>query len=463
MGDRRAVVAVIACAASLVYASACSHAWDALEPTGGAASGGSGTTSAQGGRGGASTTTSSSSGGSGGGTGGAMPGRCGGTDILSWDFSDDQWDIWNRDPGFYRDAEQGVLSLPANASETAYDVILTPRRYDLRGDRVHLEVLDVPNQDASGWGGIAIVYNNGDDLFFDVYEGNLECGYDRGGNDVIPAKVPYDPNDHRYWQIREDQGTIHCETSKDGASWSSVGSFGLAASSLPAPSAIAVYIYAGTPDHISMPGEFRFDNLNGGGPAGGRWCRSDSYTDDFSLSTDPPGPAWLRAYDYNGAGFDQVVEQLNFRSPNTDSGAGYQSSVSYDMTGQRVSMEVVTVPQGPGAGLYFGAGNNDDFEIYWDIADDRIACGYDDQDQGHTIWQGPPLAGPTYLGFREADGKTYCEVFENGTWKSLGFMTGTVDPTHVDVYMGMWVGSSADPDDRVGTFDDYNIAPAMDP
>lgn len=459
MGERRAIIAAVACAAALAHAGACSHAWDALDPTGGASAGGAGTTttSAHGGRGGSSSSSSSSSG-----SGGALPGRCGGTDILSWDFSTDQVDLWDRDPEFHLSGGEGVLSPPANASTKSWAAVYTPRRYDLRGDRVYLHVLEVPNQSAGAWGGILINYDNDDDLFLQAWNGELGCGFDRGGNEVIPSKVPYDPDEHRFWQLREDQGTIFCETSKDGASWTSIGSFEIGASLLPVPSAIQVVIYSGTPDHVGAPGNFRFDDLNGGGPATGGWCRAQSYTDDFNAGSDLPPPAWLRSYDYNGASYDHTGEQLNFHVSNSDSGAGYQSSVSYDITGQRIAIEVLAVPDDANAGVYFGEGNNDDFEVYWDMSVDGIRCAYDDNDQSHTIWQGQPLSVPTWVGLREAGGKTYCEIFENGAWKSYGSAAVPVDPTHVDVYFGIWADLLNDAGSYLGSFDKYNLA-AVEP
>ncbi len=52
----------------------------------------------------------------------------------------------------------------------------------------------------------------------------------------------YDPIQHRFWQIREDDGVIHRETSPDGATWSDAGTYSLGPSQLPEPSHMRVKI-----------------------------------------------------------------------------------------------------------------------------------------------------------------------------------------------------------------------------
>src|SRR5690242_16772589 len=94
------------CLWALLGAGACTHAWGELEAStagsGGDTSsttgtntgaGGSGTTSSTSGSTSTGSTTSTSSG-----TGGTAPAPCGGTNILSWDFSSDPYDVFDHDP-----------------------------------------------------------------------------------------------------------------------------------------------------------------------------------------------------------------------------------------------------------------------------------------------------------------------------------------------------------------------------
>lgn len=461
------------CLGALLGAGACSHAWGDLEAASGTmGSGGSGSTatgSTSNGGGGSGSTTSTSGSGStntssttstSSGTGGTAPAPCGGTNILSWDFSSDDFDVFNRDSEGDVTGGEGILELPSNSSQDEGVSFWTYRRYDLRGDHVSLEITEMPNLMAGAWGGFLVHYDNGDDLYMDVWKGEIECGYHRGGNDNVPSTILYEPTQHRYWQIREDQGTVHCEVSPDGSSWSSAGSFSLASALLGPPSAVSVSIYAGTPSNVAMPGEFHFDNLNGGGPATGSWCKAATATDDFPDSSDLPGPAWNRSYTYGGASFDQHNDQLNFRTSSPDSGAGYGSTVSYDITGQRVAIQVLSVPSAEESGIFFGEGNNDAFEVYWDLDKDGASCSYDENGNSHTIWSGAPFNLPVWVSLRESGGKTFCEVYEGGMWKTLGSVTGVVDPTHVDVYMGIYTDWNLPTGDYVASFDKYNITPA---
>lgn len=458
-------------AAVLAQVSACSHAWDTLEPSGtsttlgtgggassssssGAASSSSGTASSSSGTGGAASSSTSSSG-----SGGGAPTHCGGTNILSWDFSADQPDVFDRDSDTDVTGGEGVITLPPTNGSSVWRDFSTSHRYDLRGDHVSLKVTEIPNQAAGAWGGILIDYENGDHLFLDVDHGKLECGFNRGGNESIPAKLAYDPSQHQYWQLREDQGTLHCETSPDGASWSEFGSYDLALSLLGAPSAIAVRFYAAAPDQVAMPGALRFDDLNGGGPAAGVWCPAQSYSDAFGDAANLPGAAWVNAWDWNGGSYDQAGDQLNLRAINEQSGAGYGSSVSYDLTGQRIAVQVLAFPSDPLVDIYFGEGNNDNFEVYWDLRATGASCQYDESGSNHGIWQGQPLALPAWISLREEGGQTYCEVLENGAWKPYGSVSGVVDPTHVDVFLGLYAEQGLTAGAYSGSFDGYNLPP----
>lgn len=462
----------------LVCVGACSHAWDALEPVSStssgassAGSGGGGTSTGSGG-GAASTTatgaSSSSAGGagSGGGTtsssgaGGGGPVHCAGTNLLSWDFTDDQPEIFDRDAEAALMGGHGFINLPANASSYDGGAFTTKRAYDLRGDRVFIEVTQVPNQGQGTYGGLELDYDNGDDLFLGVYGGKLECGFDHDNNESLPMQQAYDPVAHRWWQLREDQGTIHCETSPDGATWSDAGSFDVGPSQLAVPSAVRVQLYAETPNAKSMPGAFAFDNLNGATPSTGSWCKASSYTDDFDDLPSVPGPAWDRSYANNGDSYDQMGDTLNLHwGSNDSSNLGYASTVAYDLTGERVTVEILQLPSPSPGDTYFSIGNADQLDVYWVANQGGFKCGYENTGGSHTIWQGLAPALPAWIGLRESGGKIYCEILEGGTWKSYGSIGGVVDATAVDVFLGAYAYSGSMPQDSVSVFDGYNQAP----
>src|SRR5581483_7681737 len=90
-----------------------------------------------------------------------------------------------------------------------------------------IEVDQVPNQSEDTAGYLQYDYDNGDDVWISAYKGQLQCGYDRGNQTMTTGQVSYDSTKHRYWALREDQGTVYCEASPDGSTWSTVGTIPL--------------------------------------------------------------------------------------------------------------------------------------------------------------------------------------------------------------------------------------------
>ncbi|APR80061.1 Hypothetical protein A7982_05408 [Minicystis rosea] len=458
------------CLAAIAGASACSHAWGDLDPNGASSSSATGTgggdtssstgTSTSSGMGGMTTssTTSSSSG-----TGGSVPAHCGGTDILSWDFSADQPYLWDGYGPFEVSNGQGNIVLEPNAADWTSAALTTNRHYDLRGDSVSLEVLEVPNQTLDAYGLLQLEYPGDDRIFMDAWHGHLECGFRHDGNESVPMDQTYDPVKHRFWKLRESQGTIYCETSPNGTTWDDAGSFALAPSLLGEARNMRVKLYAGAPDHAAAPGAFRFDNLNGGTPPQGHWCRADSYSDDFAASTDIPGPAWQRWYTNNDTDtLDQTGGTVNFHFGEEEyTGVGYGSSGAYDMTGQRVSLELLQLPASTQAEAYFGVGVDNNNNVFWTLTSDRFECAYDGSDISyHTIWMGAAPALPAWVGFHEESGRVYCDILENGTWKSYGSAEGIIDPQAADVFFGAYSYTGLPLGKYQMVVDNYNLPPA---
>ena len=469
MRGRRIRGATFVCLSAIAGASACSHAWGDLDPTATSSSSSATGTGGSGGDTVSSTTTSSGTGGdtssstsSSSGTGGATPVHCGGTDILSWDFSDDQWAIWDGYGNIDVTNGEGIIALDASATDWSSAAMMTHRRYDFRGDRISLEVLEIPDQSDDAYGFVQLEYPGDDRIYMDVWRGHLECAFRHDGNDSVPMDQVYDPVQHRFWQLREDKGTVYCETSPDGSSWKSAGSFPLAPSLLAEPSNMRVRIAAVTPGNLPSPGVFRFDNLNGGKAPTGSWCPIKSYTDDFAESADVPGPAWQRWYTSTDTdSINQSGGTVNFHfGKEEDSSVGYGSSGSYDMTGQRVTLQILQLPTSMQGEAYFSVGHDGTANIFWTMTAGGLECAYDGPDiDYHTIWKGQMPSLPAWLGFREEDGRVFCEVLEGGTWQPYGSANDIIDPKQLDVYFGATSYSGLQLGSHLAVMDGYNLAP----
>jgi hypothetical protein len=412
-------MAAVLFAAALLVAGACNHAWDALEP---------------------------------------LSTHCGGTNLLSWDFSAPQPDVFNSDPEATLVGGKGVFTLPAAALNATTVQLSTLRLYNLVGDRVYLEVDQIPNQAQGASAALDLRYVDGDDIFFAVDQGMLQCGFDHGGHRSLPMSTPYDATTQHYWQIRESQGTIYCETSPDGTTWSPAGSFDVAQSDLATPSGLGVLIAASTPAGMAAPGVFEIDNLNGGLPPTGVWCPALSYTDDFPATGPVPGPAWIRSYITDPKdSYDQAGGTLNLHfGADASTGLGYESSVAYNMTGQRVSLQVLSLVTLAEGTAFFVVSNDTNANVYWDMHSDGFSCVYDADGQSGTIWQGEAPALPAWVGLRESGGRVYCEIYQNGSWTSHGSTAGALDATRADITLGASAGM---PGSFLGKFAHYNLGP----
>jgi hypothetical protein len=99
-----------------------------------------------------------------------------------------------------------------------------------------------------------------DQVAFEQHGGTLSCLLVAGGSSSPVVELSYDADAHRYWQLREQAGTLTWETSADGASWTPLAS----AASPAALAAATVDLGASTAGAIAGPGEVHFDDLDTG-------------------------------------------------------------------------------------------------------------------------------------------------------------------------------------------------------
>lgn len=94
-------------------------------------------------------------------------------------------------------------------------------------------------------------------LFVGQQTGELFVGERIPGDANVLDVTTYDPAAHRFWQLREQDGTTYFETSADGASWTTH-------STLPTPasnSGAFVDLTANANEVSSDPGQLRMDNV----------------------------------------------------------------------------------------------------------------------------------------------------------------------------------------------------------
>lgn len=134
--------------------------------------------------------------------------------------------------------------------------LVTSAAYDLTGCAVWIEVPNLIKNGAQGetyWQ----IYSGQGVGRIRVRDGTLEAAVTDGGP-VGEASMTYVAASHRWWRIRESNGTLHLEASGDFATWQSL----LAVPSPAYTTSITVGLGVLSPSNDVNIGQGEFDNLN---------------------------------------------------------------------------------------------------------------------------------------------------------------------------------------------------------
>jgi hypothetical protein len=182
----------------------------------------------------------------------------------STDFSSSAgWWIFWEVPQFLNPSSafisQGVGILrPGSTDSTAWSGMRSPGG-DFRGRMVAIEFPQMVNTAEPVTVFFGLDNNGGGTPYvrFHQQAGVLSFDYHDGGSVVARDTVPFDPQQHRFWQVRENAGTTYWETSADGNDY--VALFQIATP--PVISNSIISLGAGTVSYVDQPGEAHADNL----------------------------------------------------------------------------------------------------------------------------------------------------------------------------------------------------------
>lgn len=275
-------------------------------------------------------------------SGGVTPGElegCGTTDMAANDFAGDALDTadWYTWGNVTHSLSDGRLQLVNEDVESyRYGGYETRRMYLLRNSSVSLEM---PDYDPATGSSLALVLTTKAvaEVAIELEGTELELAYGLVNKYTTLAKLEYDPDAHRFWQLREAQGTLYWETSADADTWTIQAS----TSSLPFDDLVHVKLIAGMP---AGAGPVFFGEVNGGGAASDQtWCAIDSISDDFEDGL--VGAVWS-PWSYDSCSMFERAGALQFEfEPEGYGGCGYESLTRYDLTGRSVSVEVPGVDE----------------------------------------------------------------------------------------------------------------------
>ncbi|WP_309889937.1 vanadium-dependent haloperoxidase [Archangium sp.] len=139
---------------------------------------------------------------------------------LSDNFNDDATDTSKWSPfGTYREVNQHLEVIPQGLSKTASGYT-SAVAYDLTGSSFKLKVTRTLRLVLGARTFFrAFLTEDVDEVGLLVENGFLSCGQTIAGTRTLLASVPYEPERHLWWRLRESAGTLYWETSGDGGSW----------------------------------------------------------------------------------------------------------------------------------------------------------------------------------------------------------------------------------------------------
>jgi hypothetical protein len=388
---------------------------------------------------------------------GGPTGACSSVSMLADDFEDGTFgDQWGRSygSGTSRLEQDGMAVFPVEGQ--TWSAYASTYDYDLTGGSVTVRVVDVGvGPDIYTFMGVRNKVA-GDDPVARVihFEGQVyaETRID-GVSDRYGPALTYDPDQHRYWRIREADGLLHWEVSPDGSTWTEL------ASREPWFDVTHVQADLGVGTDSSSPPATtaRFDDFNGG-VAIGEACATSTVVDDFA----DPDVTSAQFNEWTSGACAGTVAAGGANVALAGTGAGecmWVTRRGLDLRGDHVTVEVEQAASGADEYTYLGIQSVDggwahvltyDGMLYVStvvdgVTDDLVAVPY-----------APNLQ--RYWRLRVTGGRLYGEVSAGGlNWVSTDM--GTPFPLDdLRVYIGAGVdlatGTAA-----AARFDDFNILP----
>ena len=268
---------------------------------------------------------------------------CGTTDLLASDFEGEELEtaVWHQ--GGYNmqfTHVEGRLQIahgdPAAEASGGY---VTNRMYLLGDSRVSVEV---PDYDPATGATLTfeIEADGGNDVNFELSGGELRLTYEVSGSRYVSSKVDYDPVAHRFWQIREEQGSIYWEASGNGETWELMTT----ASSLPFTGLVLIRLLAYLPGEAPVTAPVFFDQINGGQLDESKsWCSVSALRDDFNDGL--VGSGWWAWTDRSCSFFERNGAVLFDYADLGPGACGYESKTYYDLSGSSIAVEVPQVDE----------------------------------------------------------------------------------------------------------------------
>lgn len=268
---------------------------------------------------------------------------CGTTELVANDFEGEALDtaLWRSGGNniAFTQVDGRLQAAHRDSAVAASGSYETQRLYLLRSSRVFVEV---PDYDPATGATLTfeVEVDGASDVNFELRGDELRLTYEVLDSRYVSRKIGYDPVAHRFWQIREEQGTIYWEASGDGETWELLST----TSSLPFASLVRIRLIAFLPRDAAVIAPVFFDNVNGGVLDDGEsWCSVAALSDDFNDAL--VGSGWWAWTDRSCTFFEKNGALFFDYAAEGPGACGYESRTYYDLTDSSIAVEVPQVDE----------------------------------------------------------------------------------------------------------------------
>ena len=158
---------------------------------------------------------------------------------------------------------QVVVTLSSPAPAGAFGELQSVQPVDLASSHVFVKVTQATNTSSRARTFLRL---RGDETHWLAIVEDDGMLHAEVGGAVVGTPVAYDNVQQRWWQIREQGGTVYFETSVDGATWMP------RATTQTTFTSVSIELGADAPIGESSPGSAQLDDLNGGATVTGPTC-----------------------------------------------------------------------------------------------------------------------------------------------------------------------------------------------
>jgi hypothetical protein len=355
---------------------------------------------------------------------------CGGVGALAEDFDDGTLDrrFWVDENGSAT-LQDGQLVLWLPADQGACSHFGSHHAYDLTGRALGLELVSLAAPAADAAFRFWVHGPAGKGLEITIDDEMVQYIAQDGESFSTLASQRYDATLHRFLRIREASGTVYWETSSDGTEWTE-------RAKKPTAELFDIryvsFEIAGQNSGNGTAGEFRVDNLIGGGAATEEICPCEALRDDFDDGS--TAAAWDGPHEQSGCTMAETGGELQITVPPQEyAECAYVSRSAYDLRGGTLTVELTGPPDLADDGsVQLSLMSDQKHQLYAHVKQGELYCTQATPDQclDLSYSQHSPTE-QRWLRFREDGGTVYFETSPDGsTWDVV---TSTIEPFAVDM------------------------------